>query len=164
MLQDLFPKHEKMIHFKKAKIYKTVFLLNDNVNGLRIEKSKFTLTHTAEVILLFGDGELIEKQILLRKAIKNATKKDIDKTVEQFVEHAMMNFGIMPPKSCERPPGITKEQAAFHLGITPFKVMEFIKKGYLLAEAKVYQGKKNYYITPSSLESYVRDRELARIS
>lgn len=81
-------KLEKKISFAGYYIHKTVYYLSEYPQGLRIEVSKFTKTMTAEIILVMGDDKLIKKRIYLRKAIPSATKKQVDRTVEEFTKWA----------------------------------------------------------------------------
>lgn len=96
--QNKFDKFEKKLSFGGYYILKTVYYLCEHPQGLRIEVSKFTRTMTAEVLLVMGDDKLIKKRVYLRKAIPSATKKQVDRTVEDFTKwaekHLMKNKKI----------------------------------------------------------------------
>jgi hypothetical protein len=78
-------KKETIIPFShgKYKIKKTTYYLQDNEYGLRVEVTRFSLTGTVEVWLVYGGGLIIEK-IYTTKSIVHPTKEQLEKIVKEF--------------------------------------------------------------------------------
>ncbi|MGN8845711.1 hypothetical protein ACTNDN_23200 [Niallia sp. HCP3S3_B10] len=67
----------------KYKIKEITYYLQDNEYGLRVEVTKFSLTGTVEVRLVYGGGAIIEK-IYITKIIVHPTKQQLEKIIKEF--------------------------------------------------------------------------------
>ncbi|MFT9493872.1 MULTISPECIES: hypothetical protein [Bacillota] len=90
-MRDKYDKTDKKVRFGRYNIKVTTYYLWKHKAGLRIEVRRFTWTQTVEIELLTGDDIVTLKRVHRRKALKNGTKKEVDKVVEEFIQYAKDN-------------------------------------------------------------------------
>ncbi|KZE67966.1 hypothetical protein AWM68_17490 [Fictibacillus phosphorivorans] len=87
-MRESYQTTDKKFRFGKHAIKITSYHLTEHRAGVRVEVRRFTRTQTVEIDLLIGDDSLLLKRIYRRKAIQNATKKQVDIVVNEMIEYA----------------------------------------------------------------------------
>ncbi|MDE3841070.1 hypothetical protein C0966_17555 (plasmid) [Bacillus methanolicus] len=87
-MKEKFWKFNKNIRFGRYNIRVTTYYLWKHKSGLRIEVRRFTRTQTVEIQLLIGDDKLTLKRVYQTRALKNATIREVDAIVEEFIQYA----------------------------------------------------------------------------